>query len=66
MPLFSSFQVSKFGNKCANSILLVWVQNFDTQYQFAIQTLSTVILTTFQLRCQARWELSRHLRLHAA
>ena len=38
---------------CPETILLVWVQNFDTQYEFAIQTLSTVILTTFQLRCQA-------------
>ena len=29
------------------------LQNFDTQYQFAIKSLSTVILTTFQLRCLA-------------
>ena len=28
------------------------LQDFGTQYEFAIQTLSTVILTTFQLRCQ--------------
>ncbi|BDA42288.1 hypothetical protein COCOBI_03-1750 [Coccomyxa sp. Obi] len=29
------------------------VANFDTQYRFAIQTTSTLILTFFQLRCQA-------------
>ncbi len=28
-------------------------QNFDTSYLFAIQTASTVLLTTFQLRCLA-------------
>ena len=27
--------------------------NFNTQYTFAIQTISTVVLTTFQLRCLA-------------
>ena len=36
--------------RLTSSVLL---QNFDTQYQFAIQSLSTVILTTFQLRCLA-------------
>ena len=29
------------------------VANFGTQYTFAIQTTSTVVLTTFQLRCLA-------------
>jgi hypothetical protein len=28
-------------------------QSFETQFKFAIQTISTVVLTAFQLRCQA-------------